>query len=289
MTRKGYYTEEIFFDRITAKLDITFDDFHEINRPGIVSPWMVRKRDVFFIGSIYKSAGCSRIADLGCGYGFLPWLLAMEGLEVAGIEASENVHYSPYRHRNLSLMHGDYQRIVKGLPYGFDGVLVSWPSQGDNPAPAVLALNPRVVIYVIETNGLCGDKKGRYLSDLMPRYMPFVYWENVNYRDVGYIFYNSVVNGDSDLADVFRSSNNRMIAFVRRDFDLNAIYNKMNRLFHIFGVGEYPWEDEMNRFYPVGAVIEREGKVLWTPLPVGDEGRFIRSMRYRGLVDTRVL
>ena len=312
--------------------------------------WIPRRRDIFLIARFFQLAGCGEILDLGCGNGFLAYLLAYEGLKVCGVDlldsfrdysgmmfsgevslnitedANSGASFIPDDSRttagktegaflsvdsshcssccpssaptvssvsasspvssfsfNPSTLRFLCRNALDLPPDTFDGVFLSWADRGVNKAFMVQRQNPLAVAYIIETTGLTGDRECRYIFDLLEAYRPAMYWDNVNHRDLE----SAVLHEESGLEDFPASSHNRVILFLRRDFQGN-IQRDIDG--HIQGgieetmMGEadhrpppYPWEKDLDEYFPVGMQVDDRRKTLWKPVVIRDEERFLRG------------
>lgn len=274
-----------FFSKLIAACELTFDDFHEHRSPGLVCPWIPRRRDILFMVNFFKASSCSQVADLGCGYGFLGWLLAMEGIPVTGIDVSPEIENSTFNHSLLTLVQGSLEEKLPDRQ--LDGALLSWPNQGYNPAGIIKEANFRAVIYAVETSSLTGDAYGRYILDLLEKYKPVFYWDNINYRDLNSSLYRHVMSSFSavDLPPSMKSSHNRVILFLRKDLDEKSVADKMETFHRQEKISRYPWEDELDKFYREKEILESGRITLWKLKKIDDEINFIKQMSYTGMIE----
>lgn len=186
--------------------------------------------------------------------------------------ASASVSTSSFHPSNLRFFR---QNALDLPPDTFDGVFLSWADRGVNEACMVQRQNPLAVVYIIETTGLTGDRECRYIFDLLDAYHPLMYWDNVNHRDLE----SAVFHRESGIESFPASSHNRVILFLRRD-----IHGDIQRDIEETLIKEadncpppYPWEKELNEFFAEGMQIDEGRKVLWKPIVIKDEERFLKE------------
>lgn len=257
-------------------MSITISNFTDKDAAGFLAYWIPRSLDILFIREFFMAAGCSNILDLGCSNGFLGWLLAGDGLSVHGIDISPDIENPPFKKAELSREISDGSSLAPG---DFDGVFLSWPNQGKNLAPVVLKPNPRAVVYVIETTGLTGDQEMRYIIDLLIHFRPVAYWDNINHRDLSSaIFRKEKMSQDGGTHGGFPlSSHNRVILFVRRN-DKEDIATRWKKSLDGKRLPPFQWEQGLDEFFREGDEVTTGNKILWKPVIVGEEGRFISDL-----------
>lgn len=248
---------------------------HFANRENLpfLSYWIPRRIDICMIRNFFISMKCTNILDIGCSSGFISCLLTGDGLQVHGVDTDDRISHSPFRKPGFTFQVIDAYNITGNV---FDGVFLSWADQQSNPASAVLRQNPKAIVYVIETSGLTGDPQNRYITDILPYYRPYSYWDNINCMDLSSFI--SRLNSSVRNAALFpKSSHNRVILFIRRDIPPGG--EKMNYdACHEYLQRSYPWEKELDKYFKTGEHIDSGRKILWKISPVIDEGVFVRKL-----------
>jgi 2-polyprenyl-3-methyl-5-hydroxy-6-metoxy-1,4-benzoquinol methylase len=277
--------EKAFFANILTPHEVSFDDFHEHRTSGIVVPWAVRRRDIYYMSRFFQEIRSSYILDIECGSGFLGWLLAMEGLPVTGMDTSEKVELSVFRHSLFAFIKNDISKLENnGL---FDGVVLSWPSSVENSAQAVKMLNPRGIVFVVEmTGGTSGNKTGQIMKELLEVYRPVAYWDNVCHKDINSTLFRIVSGGSSGMLapEVFKTSHNRVILLSHRELQHSIIADNLKKSESV-NVNGYPWEKDLDKYYRVGEYVDGNRKVLWQIKRVSSESEFLRNMSYSGIIE----
>src|SRR3989338_9890708 len=104
--------------------------------------WMPRREEIQrFIeiaGAVHEGGGKPKILDVGCGNGFLAYLLAITNeVDVIGMDPNGLLfEKTPYVHKNLTLEVGNSQDAI--TRYGnknLDMVINSWMPDGINLTP----------------------------------------------------------------------------------------------------------------------------------------------------------
>jgi SAM-dependent methyltransferase len=141
----------------TQLSDITLENICGAEGVAPVSYWAPRREEIQRFVEIAKAVhtgeGRPRILDVGCGTGFLAYLLAETGeVDVIGLDPEQSlIQGSPYSHSNLELEVGDSNDAVE--KYGvqdFDIVLNSWMHGGLNLTPDIRNIGAKAIIYIKE-------------------------------------------------------------------------------------------------------------------------------------------
>jgi hypothetical protein len=274
-----------FFANILAPHEINFDDFHENRSPGLVAPWIIRRRDIFNISRFFQEAGASYILDINCTNGFIGWLLAMEGIPVTGVSQSGDTEISVFRHSLFAQVKSDINRIENsGI---FDGAVLSWSNNSPDVLQAVKNLNLRGLVYVMETStGTTSDKSTRFIKDLLEIYKPVMYWDNVCHKDINSTLFRIVAgSGSGALApEIFKTSHNRVILFLHRELHRGKVIENLKKT-EKREIKDYPWEKELDRYYRVGECVDGNRKILWRLKPITSESEFLRTLSYGGIME----
>ncbi len=260
--------------------EIRLVNFLSYREEGILSAWIPRRWDIFFIANFFKMMGCLHVLDVGCGSGFLGCLLAMEGVPVTGIDINIP-HSHRFWHSLLNLKVAD----IRSIPpqNNFDGAFVSWADQGFNPSPYLVNKPFKALVLVMETTGITGDALGRYITDLLHLYKPLLYWDNVNFLDINHTLRQMVKSGvEKDMIPVsLKTSHNRVVLFGRRgEKDISEDILKISP-----PLAPYPWEKELDMYYNQGEKIEGGRITLWKIKRVEKEDLFLRDMVFQGIIE----
>jgi hypothetical protein len=277
--------EKTFFASILAPHEVSFDDFHDNRTPGIVLPWIIRRKDIYYITRFFQEAGTNYVLDVECSNGFIGWLLAMEGLPITGMDTSDEVELSVFKHSLLALVKNDINKIEKNGV--FDGAVISWPGSTSNPAEALKKLNPRGIVFVVEmTGGNSSNKTGKIMRELLEVYRPVLYWDNVCHKDINSALYRIVAGGSSGsfAPEIFKTSHNRVILFLHRELQHSRVIESLKKT-ESYNVNGYPWEKELDKYYRIGEYVDGNRKALWQLKPVVSESEFLRNMTYSGIIE----
>lgn len=168
---------------------ITLENICGTSTQAATSCWAPRREEiqrfVELAKYVHQGPGKPRILDVGCGTGFLSYLLALTGeVEVIGIDPEEErIKNSPYSHPNLKLEVGDARDAVKKYRNegdnddlfflfddedeentGVDVVLNSWMPEGVNLTPDIRRINAPCIIYVRDKGGSTGTDMNEDVS-----------------------------------------------------------------------------------------------------------------------------
>ncbi len=143
---------------------INFRNFtEEYNNPNPVMYWMPRREEIQrFIeiaGAVHEGEGRPKILDVGCGNGFLAYLLAITlEVEVIGMDPNGLLFQNTsYVHENLSLEVGNSQDAVRKYKNkNLDMVINSWMPGGINLTPDIRDIGAKTIAYIIESGGSTG-------------------------------------------------------------------------------------------------------------------------------------
>jgi SAM-dependent methyltransferase len=145
--------------------------FHEITLENIcglkpVSYWVPRREEIQRIVEIAKavSTGMPKILDVGCGTGFVAYLLALTNeVKVAGFDPDSSLlKDSPYRHPNLRLAVGDSLDALHLLSGKVDVVINSWMPTELNLTPDIRNIKAQAIVYVKDAGGGTGIPASDY-------------------------------------------------------------------------------------------------------------------------------
>ena len=141
----------------TPLRDITWENICGNLDVAAVSFWAPRREEIQRFVEIAKSVhvgkGRPRILDVGCGTGFLAYLLAETGeVNVIGLDPEESlINNNPYLHPNLQLEVGDSMDAVKRYKtQDLDIVINSWMPGGLNLTPDIRDIGAKAIIYIRE-------------------------------------------------------------------------------------------------------------------------------------------
>ncbi len=128
-----------------------------------VSFWAPRREEiqrfVEIAKAVHKGEGRPKILDVGCGTGFLAYLLAETGeVTVVGLDPDNSlIENSPYSHPHLKLVNSNsHDAVQKYKSEGFAVVVNSWMPGGLNLTPDIRNINANAIIYIKygETTGI---------------------------------------------------------------------------------------------------------------------------------------
>ena len=138
--------------------DITIENICGSSSRVPVIYWAPRREEIQRFVEIAKAVhtgeGKPRIIEVGCGTGFLAYLLAATGeVDIIGLDPNESlVKNTPYLHPNLSLKVGDSEdAYAMGRRQNFDVVLNSWMPLGLNLTPDIRNIGAKAIIYAKES------------------------------------------------------------------------------------------------------------------------------------------
>jgi len=143
--------------------DLTLDIICGAEGATIVSYWIPRKAEIQRFVEIAKvvhtEGGKPTVLDVGCGKGFLAYLLAETGeVNVVGVDPEKSlIETSPYSHPNLQLAVGDSKSAVERYNcQDLDIVINSWMPNQLNLTPDIRAIGAKVIVYIKELGGATG-------------------------------------------------------------------------------------------------------------------------------------
>lgn len=149
--------------------DITLENICGSYHTTPVSYWAPRREEiqrfVDIAKAVYRGEGKPKVLDVGCGTGFLAYLLAETGeVDVIGLDPEESlIMNSPYSHPNLQLEVGDSRDAVKRYSgQDFDIVINSWMPYQLNLTPDIREIGAKVIVYIKEAGGGTGVSDNEY-------------------------------------------------------------------------------------------------------------------------------
>ncbi|MBT5021379.1 methyltransferase domain-containing protein [Candidatus Woesearchaeota archaeon] len=160
---KQYWMNKIPFE------DIDIFNICGSNKSAAVSYWAPRREEIQRFVEIAKVVNKKKlrpkILDVGCGTGFLAYLLAKTGeVDVVGLDSDKELtNNNPFAHPNLKLEVGDASDAVKRYRnQDFDTVICSWMPYQINLTPDVRAVNAKSIVYIKERGGATGCDRWDY-------------------------------------------------------------------------------------------------------------------------------
>lgn len=158
----------LFEMKIKDFSDISLEDFKDKDKP--LTWWIPRKIDIERIirlsQLLHRGKGLPRILDVGCGQGFLAYLLTKtEKVKVIGIDPNETlIKETRFKHQNLTLLPEMADSFLSEHQGRFNLVISSFmPYQLDDTAKIKRRLRPKAIVY-IEDRIPGGERYGYYLS-----------------------------------------------------------------------------------------------------------------------------
>jgi SAM-dependent methyltransferase len=128
-----------------------------------LSYWAPRREEIQRIVEVakylHKGTDRPKILDVGCGSGFLAYLLALTGeVDVIGIDpCKNNIREDIFSHPNLKFEVGDSSYAKeKYSSQDIDVVLSSWMPLNINLTPDIRDINAKSIVYVREVGGSTG-------------------------------------------------------------------------------------------------------------------------------------
>ena len=131
-------------------------DIHGNNKQAKVSFFLPKKEEIETIIEIAKQISKREkpvILDIGCGNGFLAYLLAKTNkVEVIGIDPNsdlieESIQKGIYKSKNLKLEVGDSKSAIK-YKDKVDIVINSWMPSGVDFTKDIKKINPKAIVYI---------------------------------------------------------------------------------------------------------------------------------------------
>lgn len=145
--------QELFEMSTSDFSGISLADFKDKTKP--LTWWIPRKRDIEKIVRLaqflHQGKGLPKILDVGCGQGFLAYLLAgTEKVNVTGIDPNEKlIEGTRFKHKNLTLLKETADSFLSRYQGSFDLVISSFmPYQLDYSAKIKKILRPKAVVYI---------------------------------------------------------------------------------------------------------------------------------------------
>lgn len=143
----------LFKMRVKDFSNISLDDFKDEKEP--LTWWIPRRRDIEKIIKLaeflHQGKGLPEILDVGCGQGFLAYLLARtEKANVIGIDPNQQlIEGTRFEHKNLTLLTETADSFLSRYQGSFDLVISSFmPYQLDYTATIKRTLKPKAVLYI---------------------------------------------------------------------------------------------------------------------------------------------
>lgn len=168
----------------TPLRDITLENICGTDKTAPASYWAPRREEIQRFVDIAKAVhtgeGKPRVLDVGCGTGFLAYLLAETGeVDVIGLDPEESlITKSPYSHPNLQLEVGDSKDAAERYSgQDFDLVISSWMPYQLNLTPDIRDIGAKVIVYIKEAGGTTGVPNYKYKK--------FIYDEGFDELDDG--------------------------------------------------------------------------------------------------------
>lgn len=147
----------------TPLRDITLENICGTDETAPASYWAPRREEIQRFVDIAKAVhtgeGKPRVLDVGCGTGFLAYLLAETGeVDVIGLDPERSlITKSPYSHPNLQLEVGDSRDAAERYSgQDFDLVISSWMPYQLNLTPNIRDIGAKVIVYIKEAGGATG-------------------------------------------------------------------------------------------------------------------------------------
>jgi SAM-dependent methyltransferase len=154
---KKYVMDSIPFE------EITLGNICGTRTTQPVSYWAPRREEIQRFVEIAKLVhnreGRPKVLDVGCGNGFLAYLLARTGeVDVVGLDPEQElISSSVYSHPNLRLEVGDSRTAVERYRgKNLDLVLNSWMPYGLDLTPDIRNIQAKAIAYISEYNGATG-------------------------------------------------------------------------------------------------------------------------------------
>jgi len=135
---------------------VKLSDIHGSNKQARVSFFLPKKQEIEAIVKIAKQITKKErpiILDIGCGNGFLAYLLAKTNkVEVIGIDPNsdlieESIKKGIYKSKNLKLEVGTAKSAIK-YKDKVDIIINSWMPSGVDFTKDIKKINPKAIVYV---------------------------------------------------------------------------------------------------------------------------------------------
>jgi len=176
----------------TPLKDVTLENICGSEETSAASYWAPRREEIQRFVEIAKAVhtgeGKPRVLDVGCGTGFLAYLLAETGeVDVVGLDPDESsINGSPYSHTNLHLEVGDSKDAVERYSgQDFDLVISSWMPYKLNLTPDIRNIGAKAIAYIKEQGGStgCPDYQYReFIDDDEDRPNPITPEDGISYH-----------------------------------------------------------------------------------------------------------
>ncbi|NIM90445.1 MAG: methyltransferase domain-containing protein [Candidatus Aminicenantes bacterium] len=145
--------QELFDMNTKDFSSISLDDFRDESKP--LTWWIPRSMDIDKIVRLaqflHSGKGVPTILDVGCGQGFLAYLLARtERVKVIGIDPNERlIERTKFRHKNLILLKDNADSFLSNHQGSIDLAVSSFmPFRLDPTAQIKRMLRPKAVVYI---------------------------------------------------------------------------------------------------------------------------------------------
>lgn len=145
--------QELFDMNTKDFSSISLDDFKNESRP--LTWWIPRRKDIERIvrlaQTLHQGKGPPKILDVGCGQGFLAYLLAKtEKVKVMGIDPNERlIERTKFKHKNLTLLKDTADSFLSHYQGRIDLVVSSFmPFRLDSTGQIKRILRPRAAVYI---------------------------------------------------------------------------------------------------------------------------------------------
>jgi len=168
--------------------EVKLSDMHSTNKKARVSFFLPKREEVeaiLHLAELISGVDKPLILDIGCGNGFLAYLLAKEGdVDVIGIDPNHNLIEEASKHYklpNLQLISGDSKFAMKYKGEA-DLVINSWMPVGIDLSKDIKKLNPKAIVYVRykDSKTMTGKQYGLFQSYRTGwQYRNFLIWRTL--------------------------------------------------------------------------------------------------------------
>lgn len=207
-----------------------------------ISYWVGRKAEVGMITSVCEEiepdSEKRAMLVLGTAIGFEPYLFAKTGCyaQVVGINLSEAVQGPAYTHPNLRMECCDAQTAARAYrDHQITCLLCPYMESGANLTPEILAIDPKLIVYVYDQHGLCGPlTKQAWERDQIRAFEPGCSYRRIcKWRSVAHYCLSAMIEGSFC---AYEHPNQNVVELqLRQDLMLPEIGE--------FQGSKYPWED----------------------------------------------
>ena len=219
------------------------------SKKGNLSHWPVRREEIQRIveiaKTVYSGEGKPVILDVGCGNGFLSYLLAeTDEVKVIAIDPKKSlINKSKYRHPNLKLEIGSSKTALEKYQNQVDLVFNSWMPQDINLTPDIRSINAQAIIYV-EERGATGVQRFELIGQEDKR----SYEPGKNYREV--LSWHGPTCSEIQMRAYLLKNNKNL--YVGTNYNCNIIEAQLRNDLPIPELDvphkeAYPWEAEMQK------------------------------------------